>query len=86
MSLPHSLSAGLAALALLVAPSPDRGDCGGVDEQYKTAVADVAKALRSYAVCIATSDRHNECAAEMQALDNAHDNFVDALSDAKDCK
>jgi hypothetical protein len=28
----------------------------------------------------------NDCAAEMQALDNAHDNFVDAVGDAKGCQ
>jgi hypothetical protein len=82
----HSLSAGLVALALLVAPDADKADCGNFAARYTTAVAEVADALRVYAECVATSDKHDDCAAQIQALDNAHDDFADAVADAKECQ
>jgi hypothetical protein len=85
IQVPH-LAAGLLALAVMSAPDIDTSDCANISGQYKTAVAKVVEALHGYERCIATNDQHNECAAEIQALDNAHDNFVDAVNDAKDCK
>ena len=29
--------------------------------------------------------RHDDCAAEMQTLDDAHDNLADAVADEKTC-
>lgn len=85
MNRPHRVYASVAALALLTAPNTDRAECVGVAESYKATVAAVAKALGTYAACVAQSNQRDDCAAEMQALDNAHDNFVDAVGDAKDC-
>ena len=82
----HSLSAGLVVLALLVAPDADKADCGNIADRYAAAVAQVVDALRSYAKCVAASDKRDDCAAQMQALDNAHDNFADAVADAKACR
>lgn len=86
MSRTHTLYASLAALALLTAPDTNQAECGSVAESYKAAAAAVAKALGSYATCVAESNQHDNCAAEMQALDDAHDNFVDAIGDAKACQ
>jgi hypothetical protein len=82
----HSLSGGLVALALLAAPNADKADCGNVADRYRAAIAQVVDALRSYATCVASSDRRDDCAAEMQALDNAHDDFADAVADLKTCR
>ena len=82
----HSLSAGLVVLALLVAPDADKADCGNLADRYTAAVAEVADALRVYAKCVAASDKRDDCAAQMQALDNAHDEFADAVADAKGCR
>jgi hypothetical protein len=82
----HSLSAGAVALALLVAPNTERADCGNLADRYTVAVAQVMDALRSYQKCVSTSDRRTDCAAAMQALDNAHDDFADAVDDAKTCQ
>jgi hypothetical protein len=81
----HTLSAGLVALALLVAPDADKADCGNVGDRYTAAVARVVDALQSYAKCVAASDKRDDCAAEMLALDNAHDDFAEAVADAKNC-
>jgi len=82
----HNFSAGLVALALLVAPDADKTDCGTIANRYTGAVAKVVEALRGYAKCVSTSDQRNDCAAEMQALDDAHDDFADAVADAKTCR
>jgi hypothetical protein len=81
----HSIHASLLALAVLATPNPDRSDCATVGERYAGAVAKVTEALRTYEKCVAASERRNDCAAEMQALDTAHDDFTDAVDDAKDC-
>ena len=81
-----SLSGGLVALALLAAPHADKADCGNVADRYRSAIAQIADALRSYATCVAASDKRDDCAAEMQALDNAHDDFADAVDDWKACR
>jgi len=82
----HTLSAGLVVLTLLVAPNADKADCGTIADRYTGAVARVVDALQSYAKCVAASDKRDDCTAEMQALDNAHDNFADAVADAKACR
>ncbi len=82
----HSLSAAAVALALLVVPNTERADCGHAADRYKAAVAEVIDALRSYAKCVSSSDTHDDCAAQIQALDNAHDDFADAVADAKACR
>lgn len=82
----HTLSAGFIALALLVAPDADKADCGTIGDRYTATVARVVDALQNYAKCVAASDKRDDCAAEMQALDDAHDNFADAVADAKTCR
>ena len=81
-----SLLAGGIALALLTAPNATIADCGHAADGYAVAVAKVLEAVRGYGKCIAASRMHNDCAAEMQALDDAHDNFIDALGNAKGCR
>ena len=78
--------AGLVVLALLAVPNPDRADCGNIGGRYGSAVARLGEALRAYMGCVAASDRRHDCAAEMQALDDAHDDFAEAVADAKDCQ
>ena len=82
----RTLSAGVLALAVLAVPNAERIDCGNAADRYSVAVAAVVEALRSYGKCIAASDKRNDCAAEMQTLDNAHDDFADAVDDAKRCR
>ena len=82
----HSIHASLIALAVLAAPNPERIDCSSVGGRYAAAVANVIETLRSYEKCVASSEKRTDCAAEMQALDSAHDDFVDAVDDAKECQ
>ena len=83
----HSvLASGLIALAVLTTPNTQSADCGALGDRYTASVAAVAEALRTYGRCVATSNQRDDCAAEMQALDNAHDNFADAVADTKDCR
>jgi hypothetical protein len=82
----HSLSTGLAAFALLVAPNADKADCGRLADRYSAAAAKVIEALRGYEKCVSSGDKHDDCAAAMQALDTAHDDFADVVDDAKSCK
>ena len=82
----HTLSAGVIALALLVAPDVDKANCGSIGDRYTAAVARVVDALQSYAKCVAASGKRDDCATEMQALDTAHDDFADAVADAKNCQ
>jgi hypothetical protein len=82
----HSLSAGLVALALLAAPDADKADCSHLADRHMAAVAKVIEALRSYEKCVSSGDRRDDCAAEIQALDTAHDGFADAVDDAKTCQ
>lgn len=81
-----SLLAGGVALALLTAPNATIADCGHAANGYAAAVAKVLGAARSYEKCIAASSMRGDCAVEMQALDDAHDNFVDAVSTARGCQ
>jgi hypothetical protein len=81
----RSLSGGVIALALLAAPDTQRADCGNAADRYTAAVARVLDALRQYEKCVAASARRDDCAAQMQTLDDAHDKFADAVADAKRC-
>jgi hypothetical protein len=82
----HSLSTGLVVLALLAAPDADKAECGNLADRYSAAVSQVVDALRNYAKCVAASDKRDDCAAQIQALDDAHDDFADAVADAKACQ
>ena len=86
----HSLSAGVIALALLAAPNTELADCGNAADRTTAAAAKVIGALRTYESCVSSSAKRDakedDCAAEMQALDDAHDNFADAVADAKTCQ
>ncbi len=82
----HGLYAGLVVLALLAAPNADKADCGNISDRYIAAAAKVFDALRTYEKCVAASNQRDDCAAEMQVLDSAHDDFADAVADAKTCQ
>jgi hypothetical protein len=82
----NSLSAGLIALAVLTAPGVKKADCGSLADRHTVAAARVVDALRSYEKCVSSGDKRNDCAAEMQALDAAHDDFADAVDDLKACE
>lgn len=82
----HVGYAALAVLALLTAPNTQLADCGNVADRYTAAVAGVVTALRAYEKCVAHSNERDDCAAEMEALDNAHDDFAQAVADTKDCR
>jgi len=90
----HNLAAGVIALALLAAPNTELADCGNAADRYTAAVTKVIGALRNYESCVSSSAKRDarrdakgdDCAAEMQALDDAHDNFADAVADAKTCQ
>lgn len=82
----RSLYASAMALAVLAAPNAERADCGIAADRYTAAVAEVVNALRAYGRCVALSDQRDDCAAEMQALDDAHDDFADAVADTKTCR
>ena len=82
----QSIHASLLALAVLAAPSPQRIDCSTIGARYTGAVAKVMEALRTYEKCVASSEKRTDCAAEIQALDTAHDDFADVVDDAKDCQ
>jgi hypothetical protein len=82
----RSLSVAVAALAVLAVPNAERIDCATTGDRYSAALAQVVEALRAYEKCVTASDKRNDCAAEMQALDNAHDDLADAIDDAKSCR
>ena len=82
----HSLSGPLFALALLAAPNTDLADCGNAADRYTVAVGRVIDALHSYDRCVSHSAKRDDCAAEMQALDDAHDAFADTVADLQGCR
>ena len=82
----QSIHASLIALAVLAAPNPNRIDCSTVGARYAGTVAKVMETLRQYEKCVASSEKRTDCAAEMQALDDAHDDFADVVDDAKECQ
>jgi hypothetical protein len=78
-------AAGLLTVALLPVPHTERADCASLAERRNMAAAKVIEALRSYEKCIAATDKRYDCDAEMQALDDAHDDLSDAITDLKPC-
>src|SRR4051794_18974365 len=80
-----SIAGGLIALAILAAPGVQKADCGNTAGRRSAAVAKVVEALRAYERCIGSPDNKGDCADEMQALDDAHDDFADVVADAKAC-
>jgi hypothetical protein len=80
----QAASGALMVLAVIAAPPSE--DCPSAGEAYQAAANKVIKALRDYEECIAKSHGRDKCAAEIQALDDAHDDFEDAVADyAKAC-
>lgn len=82
----HDLAAGLLAFALLTVPDTEKADCGNIADRYAVAVGRVIDAVRAYEKCVSSNDKRDDCAAQMQALDAAHDAFSDAVADAKTCR
>lgn len=83
----HRMSpAAVAVLALLVAPNADFADCGHMADRYSLALGRVREALGGYERCLARSAQRDNCADEMQALDDAHDAFSEAVADMKGCR
>lgn len=82
----HSLSGGLIAVVLLVAPNTEQADCSNAAGRYAAAAGHVLEALHTYEKCIAAGPGSGDCAAPMQALDDAHDNFADAVADMAGCQ
>jgi len=82
----HSISSSFVALALLVAPDAHKADCGDLGERYNTAVSKVLDALKGYEKCVSGSNKRDDCANEIEALDAAHDDFADAIDDSKTCR
>ena len=68
------------ALALLP-PARYHIDCGGATVAYESAVKRLQDALGTLQRCIEQSRGRDKCTAEMQALDEAHDNFEEAVAD-----
>ena len=52
-------------------------------KQSGTNMVKVVDALRAYEHCVAASKGKEKCAAEMQQLDDAHDDLEDAIDDYK---
>lgn len=72
------------ALALFTAPSRDHIDCASATASYEAAVAKLRDAIGILKRCIERSRAGDKCAAEMQALDDLHDAFAEAVSDYDD--
>lgn len=84
-SLLHSMAVSFVALALMAAPNAKGADCTNAAARYTAAVTQVMEALRRFEGCVASSNRRNDCADAFEALDSAHDDFVDAVDDLKTC-
>lgn len=86
----HGFGAVSLMLAVIAAPNMERADCANAADRYKAGVAHVLEALRAYESCIAgvvgRKPVGEPCAAEMQTLDNAHDDLADLADDLKDCR
>ena len=70
-------------LALVSPPGTGVVNCANANDTFQTAMAKVVEALHAYEQCIAASKGKDKCAAEIQALDDAHDNLEDAVDDYK---
>jgi hypothetical protein len=77
----HFAAGWIAAVAVVSPPSTEPSDCAGATEHYKETVAAVTASLRKYEACVSASNGRDHCAAEIQALDSAHDDFEDTVAD-----
>jgi hypothetical protein len=83
----YTLSASLVLLAVATTPNVDKdANCTNIGGRRTAAIAKVTDALQAYQKCVVSGDNNKDCADEMQALDDAHDDFADALADAKACQ
>jgi hypothetical protein len=73
----------LVQLALISPNASGTGDCGTATDAYQAAVTKVTNALHTYEQCIQASHGQDKCSAEMQQVDDAHDDFEDAVGDFK---
>jgi hypothetical protein len=65
----------------------DPEECRDAIDQYKSARADVADAVRKYASCVADDDGHDDCSSEFRKLRSAQDDFESAVSEyEKECQ
>ncbi|HYU11884.1 MAG TPA: hypothetical protein VEK82_04855 [Stellaceae bacterium] len=78
---PQVASVILVQLALISPNASGTGDCGTATDAYQAAVAKVTNALRTYEQCIQASHGKDKCSAEMQQLDDAHDDYEDAVGE-----
>ncbi|MBV8492986.1 MAG: hypothetical protein JO162_05865 [Alphaproteobacteria bacterium] len=78
-----SASAAVVILALASPPATGIADCQGAGDAFQAALAKVVNALRGYEQCIASSNGKVKCTAEMQAVDDAQDDFEDAVDEYK---
>jgi len=83
MSVAAAAAAAMMTLALVSPPATGAGDCNSAGDSFKATLAKVMEALRTYEQCISESKGKDKCAAEMQALDDAHEDFEDAVNDYK---
>jgi hypothetical protein len=79
----HAAAAVIAVLAVASPPQTEPSDCAGATAHYKETLEAVTVVLHKYEACLSASNGHDHCAAEIQALDNAHDDFDDAVSDSE---
>jgi hypothetical protein len=79
------IAVSLVAIALMAAPNVKEADCTGAANRYKLAVVKVAEAIRTFEKCVASGDKRNDCTEEFDALDSAHDDFVEAIESLKAC-
>jgi hypothetical protein len=76
-------AAGMITLALVSPPATGAGDCSTAGDAFQAALSKVTSALRNYEQCVSASKGQDKCAAEMQQLDDAHDDFEEAVNDYK---
>ena len=77
----HAAAGWIAALAVVTPPQTEPTDCASVTERYKQNVEAVTEALRKYEACVSGSNARDHCAAEIQALDDAHDDVDETISE-----
>jgi hypothetical protein len=82
----YTLPAGLFMLAVAASPNVEKADCANIASRHTAAIAKVTDALHAYKKCIAGGEKDKDCADEMQALDDAHDDFADVVADGKTCQ
>lgn len=78
-----SASAAVVILALVSPPATGIADCQSAGDAFQSVLAKVVNALRGYEQCIASSNGKDKCTAEMQAVDDAQDDFEDAVDEYK---